>query len=213
VAITINGSGTITGVSTGGLPDGIVDADTLAANSVTTAKILDATIASGDLASGVVSDNTPSCHAWLSADQTGIATNVITKITFDVEAFDTDNAYDNTTNYRFTPGVAGYYFVYSCFRFDFAGNSGTNHMYIRKNGVSLKQFGKAQITGEGATNRETSTVLYLNTTDYVEIYARQGTGSNQTINGGTNNNWGSPVKPEPDTVSAQLFCMKVAGVS
>ena len=39
MAITINGSGTITGISTGGLPDGTVDADTLAANAVTTAKI------------------------------------------------------------------------------------------------------------------------------------------------------------------------------
>tara|TARA_R100001443_G_scaffold15964_1_gene25779 strand:- start:97 stop:699 length:603 start_codon:yes stop_codon:yes gene_type:complete len=37
--ITINGSaGTITGVSTGGLPDGCVDTDTLAANAVTAAK-------------------------------------------------------------------------------------------------------------------------------------------------------------------------------
>ena len=37
--IAINGSaGTITGVSTGGLPDGCVDTDTLANNAVTTAK-------------------------------------------------------------------------------------------------------------------------------------------------------------------------------
>ena len=41
--ISINGSGTVTGISVGGLPDGIVDADMLAANAVT----------SGKLASGV----------------------------------------------------------------------------------------------------------------------------------------------------------------
>ena len=35
MAITINGSGTITGVSAGGLPDGCVDNDTLANSSVT----------------------------------------------------------------------------------------------------------------------------------------------------------------------------------
>jgi len=35
MAITINGSGTITGISTGGLPDGCVDNDTLANSSVT----------------------------------------------------------------------------------------------------------------------------------------------------------------------------------
>ena len=36
--ITINGSGTVTGISVGGLPDGIVDTDTIAANAVTLAK-------------------------------------------------------------------------------------------------------------------------------------------------------------------------------
>tara|TARA_R100000231_G_C5274622_1_gene149691 strand:- start:123 stop:740 length:618 start_codon:yes stop_codon:yes gene_type:complete len=36
--ITLNGSGTLTGVSVGGLPDGIVDTDMLAANAVTAAK-------------------------------------------------------------------------------------------------------------------------------------------------------------------------------
>ena len=38
MAITINGNGTLTGVSVGGLPDGIVDTDMLAANAVTSAK-------------------------------------------------------------------------------------------------------------------------------------------------------------------------------
>ena len=37
--VTINGDGSITGLSVGGLPDGSVDADTLASSAVTTAKI------------------------------------------------------------------------------------------------------------------------------------------------------------------------------
>ena len=41
MAIAINGSGTLTGVSVGGLPNGIVDTDMLAANAVSTAKIAD----------------------------------------------------------------------------------------------------------------------------------------------------------------------------
>ena len=36
--ITINGSGTVTGLAVGGLPDGIVDTDMLAADAVTAAK-------------------------------------------------------------------------------------------------------------------------------------------------------------------------------
>ena len=39
MAIVINGSGTLTGVSVGGLPDGIVDTDMLATSAVTGAKI------------------------------------------------------------------------------------------------------------------------------------------------------------------------------
>ena len=39
MTITLNGNGTVTGISVGGLPDGIVDAGTLASNSVETAKI------------------------------------------------------------------------------------------------------------------------------------------------------------------------------
>ena len=37
--IAINGSGTLTGISVGGLPDGIVDADMLASNAVTAGKL------------------------------------------------------------------------------------------------------------------------------------------------------------------------------
>ncbi len=38
MAIAINGSGTLTGISVGGLPDGIVDTDMIAASAVTVAK-------------------------------------------------------------------------------------------------------------------------------------------------------------------------------
>tara|TARA_Y100000114_G_scaffold143269_1_gene150647 strand:+ start:7419 stop:7988 length:570 start_codon:yes stop_codon:yes gene_type:complete len=39
MSIAINGSGTLSGITVGGLPDGIVDTDTLAANAVTNGKL------------------------------------------------------------------------------------------------------------------------------------------------------------------------------
>ena len=51
MAITINGSGTIGGVSVGGLPDGIVDTDMLASNAVTTTKITDGNVTSAKVGS------------------------------------------------------------------------------------------------------------------------------------------------------------------
>jgi len=46
MTIQINGNGTITGISVGGLPDGIVDTDMIAANAVATAKIADGAVTS-----------------------------------------------------------------------------------------------------------------------------------------------------------------------
>ena len=65
MAIAINGSSnTITGVSVGGLPDGIVDADMLASNSVQTAKIAaDAVTDAKQNLSGVA-------KAWVNFDGT-----------------------------------------------------------------------------------------------------------------------------------------------
>jgi hypothetical protein len=49
MAIVINGSGTVTGLSVGGLPDGTVDAGTLASNAVTEAKIASSAVVTAKL--------------------------------------------------------------------------------------------------------------------------------------------------------------------
>ena len=54
MAVVINGSGTVTGLAVGGLPDGIVDDGTLATDSVTAAKLKDDAITVGDLPAGSV---------------------------------------------------------------------------------------------------------------------------------------------------------------
>jgi len=52
--VTINGNGSITGLSVGGLPNGTVDADTLASNAVTSAKIQDGAAIASKLPAGSV---------------------------------------------------------------------------------------------------------------------------------------------------------------
>ena len=59
--------------------------------------------------------NTPAFHVYLSANQT-LTNNTFTKVAFNTELYDTDNFYDNSTNYRFTPTTAGKYMVYSGLR-------------------------------------------------------------------------------------------------
>ena len=52
--VTINGDGSITGLAVGGLPNGTVDADTLASNAVTSAKLASGAITSSALPTGSV---------------------------------------------------------------------------------------------------------------------------------------------------------------
>ena len=52
MAIVINGSGTVTGLAVGGLPDGTVDAGTLATDSVDSAELIDGAIDASHMASG-----------------------------------------------------------------------------------------------------------------------------------------------------------------
>ena len=52
--VTINGDGSITGLSVGGLPNGTVDADTLASNSVTTAKLHNDAVVASKLPAGSI---------------------------------------------------------------------------------------------------------------------------------------------------------------
>ena len=55
--------------------------------------------------------STPAFEAYQSAN-TDISDATNTKVLCNTEVFDTDNCYDNSTNYRFTPNVAGKYFFY-----------------------------------------------------------------------------------------------------
>ena len=77
---------------------------------------------------------TPAFAAYLSSNQS-LSDNTDVKLQIDTEVFDTDNCYDNSTNYRFTPTTAGKYFVYLQARFSWnSGNNDSAFLYIYKNG-------------------------------------------------------------------------------
>ena len=131
--------------------------------------------------------NTPAFFARNTANQT-VNDNVDTKVTLGTEVFDTDNCFDNTTNYRFTPNVAGKYCIYSKVTCDeAAGNVRNAQNKIYKNGsnistsfVNFHSNDPDNKDGEGASPTQ-SLVLEMNgTTDYVELYS-----AIDTHNGGT----------------------------
>ena len=74
MAVVINGNGTVTGVSVGGLPDGIVDTDMLAANAVTAAKTTVPGVTQADqwrVTSNFVSNNQIITSNWERHDTHG----------------------------------------------------------------------------------------------------------------------------------------------
>jgi hypothetical protein len=70
-----------------------------------------------------VGANTPAFHAFLSGNQT-VGNNVETTAACNTEGFDTDSAY-NTSDYKFTPQVAGKYFIYA----NIVGQTGDYKLY------------------------------------------------------------------------------------
>jgi len=86
MAIVINGSGTITGVSAGGLPTGSVTADTLATNSVDSAELVNGAIDSGHLASGVGGASTQIKEIYTTFDlSSSTGTFAVTGVGFEPE--------------------------------------------------------------------------------------------------------------------------------
>jgi hypothetical protein len=118
--------------------------------------------------------NTPAFEAVLSASTT-INHDTNTKVNLNTEIFDTDNMYDNSTNYRFTPTVAGKYFVYAKARIDTStANCEILLGYIYKNGsiytMSLIDFDSND--GEGGTAYNGSVIEFNGSSDYVEFYVK-----------------------------------------
>jgi hypothetical protein len=72
MSIVINGSGTVTGLAVGGLPDGTVDAGTLAANSVDSAELIDGAVDNSHMAAMAASKLTGSLPAISGASLTGL---------------------------------------------------------------------------------------------------------------------------------------------
>jgi hypothetical protein len=119
----------------------------------------------------------PAFRVYLSAAQT-VTNATSTKVQLDTEVFDTANCFDSTTNYRFTPNVAGYYQFNVTQGAEAASALNYNYIQIYKNGAqdSIAIYD----TYDGTFSfGSLSTLIYMNgTTDYVELYANlSGTGT------------------------------------
>jgi len=122
----------------------------------------------------MVSGNQPAFSATQSVSQ-NIATGTLTKLTINSEEFDTASCYDNATNYRFTPTVAGYYQVNGFCAF--GTTVSTSLITIYKNGSRFKDGILGSSTASTNQGAGVSALIFMNgSTDYVELYMFQNSG-------------------------------------
>ena len=159
--------------------------DTIDTRSGTTTPTLGSTnagtiaLGSGDVQSNF---NNPAFLAYLSGGSSGgsVSNLTATLVTLDTEVFDTDGKFD-TSNGRFTPGIAGKYFLYGAARFQSEADFNPFEVAIYKNGSS--ELARYQDAHRHYTVAHICVVADLNTTDYINLRVYQGSGGALQLSG------------------------------
>ena len=130
----------------------------------------------------MVSGNMPAFSAYLPTSTQSVNTASWTKVAFSATEFDTNTNF-NTSTYRFTPTVAGYYQFNSSILLNSINAGAITNIAIYKNGSEIRR-------GSGGSISQSTNDLYINvssiiqangSTDYFEIYVYQATGSTKTL--------------------------------
>ena len=133
--------------------------------------------------------NTPYFQTYLGSTHT-ISDDTFTKINFDTVTFDTNSNY-STANKRYTPTVAGKYFIYFHFQVESWGVRRIEYAQCRlyKNGSNIKGVTpvySADNISWVSTGVVTAIIDMNGSSDYLEVYARihDVGGTSPKINGG-----------------------------
>ena len=142
-------------------------------------------------------DNTPAFAAYLNGTITSFPDEAWTKIAINAEDFDSDGAFDPTTNYRFTvpAGEGGKYFFTASATTENGNNDGEKfYVGLYVNGSRVMETSEDDNTvasyGWNSTTGVLSGILVLSAADYVELYAytrSQNGGGTPFIATGTHN--------------------------
>ena len=122
-------------------------------------------------------DNSPNFLAYRSSSDQSISNDTYTKVQFNSESYDTDNAYDNSSNYRFTvpSGKGGKYSLYANVWMRGTDVNMMNYYFLAfyKNGSNVweqhSNFMNNDLRSFGANM---SLTLNLSAGDYIEVYGK-----------------------------------------
>ena len=149
-------------------------------SQIVTNSIANGAVVQADLATGVAGTG-PAFSAYSGTAQTSLTSGVFVKVVLNTEFFDTNNNFDSTTNYRFTPTVAGYYQITA--GIFLSGALTAYQLSIYKNGAIYASTSYLPITASGIIANGSSLIFCNGSTDYIELYAFATTSSSTwTIN-------------------------------
>ena len=185
---------TVTDIQTADIADEQVTTAKILDANVTTAKIADANVTAAKLAASLdlasktvtlpdtsvgqsklganVAGNGPAFRAY-GGTTTSLPNNTVTKVNLTSEEFDTNN---NFASSRFTPTVAGYYYISGAVHVSSGALLLNPRLY--KNGSN---YAAGQAVSGSAVASTVAALIYLNgTTDYVELYVYHNAGGTRT---------------------------------
>tara|TARA_R110001592_G_scaffold25674_1_gene97357 strand:+ start:1025 stop:1732 length:708 start_codon:yes stop_codon:yes gene_type:complete len=176
--VTLANAGTMTGVPTptSGIAASAIDSGTIATARLGSGTASSSTFLRGDQTYATAGGtNTPYFHVYLNANQ-NVTSGATTKVNFNTEVYDSSNAYDNSSNYRYTPQTAGLYkFYMGVTYFADADNFNFNFAKITMNGsgnviatgdVDMRFARGRRMTGVA------SCIQQMNgSSDFVEVFA------------------------------------------
>ena len=125
--------------------------------------------------------NTPAFMVKQTGTQ-NISTASWTKIQFNSEVYDTDSTFDSSSNYRFTPAVAGKYNFYLGITLDDLDDDKLLQAKIYKNG-SAEATSLVQVVGNNG-NKQSINLSWSDTSDdndYYEAYVYHNIGSDEEL--------------------------------
>jgi hypothetical protein len=129
----------------------------------------DSTASTGLKWISAASNSGPAFSVYRNTDQS-VSSSTWTKIALNAETFDTDNCFDSTTNYRFTPTKSGYYSMTGALGAYMSATNGSISISMYKNGSGFKYtYGATAVLSYGTV--QVTELVYMNgTTDYLELY-------------------------------------------
>jgi len=161
-------------------------------SSVTNAKIANSTIDLTSKVTGVLpvanggtgQSAKPMFLAYGGSSNVSLANDTWVKVSFSDEQYDIGGYYDPTTNYRYTPLVAGKYLITARVFITYGSEAteniriaiyknGSTHTLYNDYGGSTQSYGSVQIV---------SLIDMNGSSDYLEIYVRQNTSTDAVYN-------------------------------